>query len=125
MSQDAEAAEVVELGGCDGCALGCAVTCADGGADRASEARRVLVGSGLAVVILSVGPGLVARHAAVLVLGLTTAVLGLTVAVLSGLARRGRGHGGDRYARSAFRLLPFAVAGMVITGIGAVLTRLL
>jgi hypothetical protein len=76
-------------------------------------------------VILSVGPGLVARHAVVLVLGLISAVLGLTVALLSGLALRGRGNGGDRYARSAFRLLPFAVAGMVVTGVGAVLTRLL
>jgi hypothetical protein len=124
-AEPAEAAEVVDLRGCDACALGCAVACADGDDDRPREARRVLVGSGLAVVILSVGPGLVARHAVVAVLGLTSAVLGLMVALLSGLALRGRGPGGDRYARLAFRLLPFAVACMVTTGVGAVLTRLL
>jgi hypothetical protein len=125
MRQDAEAAEVVDLGGCDGCALGCAVSCAGGRDDRTNGSRQVLVGSGVAVVILSLGPGLVARQAVVLVLGLASAVLGLTVALLSVLALRAGGPGGDRYARTAFRLLPFAVAGMVSTGVGAVLTRLL
>jgi hypothetical protein len=125
MSQDAEATGVVELGGCGGCAFGCAVACADGRDDRASEARRVMIGSGVAVVILSVGPGLVARHAVVLVLALSSAVLGFAAALVSGLALRAGRPGGDRYARIAFRLLPLAVAGMVLTGVGAVLTWLL
>jgi hypothetical protein len=125
MSPDVDAAGVVELGGCDGCALGCAVACAGGRDDRASEARRVLIGSGLAVAILSVGPGLVARQAVVLFVALVSATLGLAVALLSGLALRAGRPVGDRYARLAFRLLPFGIAGMLLTGVAAVLARLL
>jgi hypothetical protein len=125
MSQDAESAAAIEPGGCDGCALGCAVACADGRDDRTGEARRVLVGSGLAVMILSLGPGLVARQAVVLVLALVSAAVGLTVALLSGLALRAGRPEGDRYARSGFRLLPFGIVGMLLTGVGAVLVRLL
>jgi hypothetical protein len=115
----------IELGGCEGCSLGCAVACGDDREDRALEARQVLLGSGLAVVLLSVGPALVARHTLVFGLGMVGALLGLSVAILAGLAVRVGRPAGDRPARLAFRLLPVGIAGMLLTGLGAVLARLL
>jgi hypothetical protein len=124
MSQDASTSDALDLGGCEGCALGCAVACADGREDRATAARRVLVGSGVGVLLLSLGPGLVARHAVVLVVGVVGTVLGALVALLAAIALVAGRPAGDRYARLAFRLLPPGIAGMLLTGIGAVLTRL-
>jgi hypothetical protein len=125
MSGEAGTPGTVDLGGCAGCSLGCAVACADGGDDRALEARQVLIGSGLAILVLGVGPGLVARHAFVLGVGILTALLGAFVAVLAVVAVRAGRPAGDRPARLAFRLLPLGVAGMLLTGVGAVLARLL
>jgi hypothetical protein len=115
----------VDLGGCGGCALGCAVTCADGGEDEAREARQVLVGSGVAILLLGLGPGLTARHPGVLALGALTAILGGAVAVLATVAVRAGRPAGDRPARLGFRLLPVGVAGMLFTAVGAVLARVL
>jgi hypothetical protein len=121
--------ELVELGGCDGCVRGCALGCAEawarGADDRALGSRQVLIGSGVAVVLLSVGPGLVARQPVVVGIGLLTALVGAGVAVLAALAVRAGRPGGDRRARQAFRLLPVGVVGMVLTWVGAVLARVL
>jgi hypothetical protein len=116
--------DVVDLGGCDGCALGCAVTCASGRPDRPRSARRVLVSSGLAAAVLALGPGLVARHPVWSTTGVATALVGLLVAALAAVAlRRGR-PAGDGPARAAYRLLGLAVVGVVATVLGAVVARL-
>jgi hypothetical protein len=115
----------VDLGGCGGCALGCAVTCAEGREDEALEARQVLIGSGVAVLLLGLGPGLTARHPWVLALGVLTAILGSAVAGLAAVAVRAGRPAGDRPARLGFRLLPAGVAGMLLTAVGAVVVRLL
>jgi hypothetical protein len=117
--------EAIDLGGCDGCALGCAVTCASGDEDRAVEARQVLIGSGAGVVLLSVGPGLVARNDLVLAVASLSVVLGALVAVLAALAVRAGRPAGDGRARLAFRLLPVAVLATAVTWVGAVIARLL
>jgi hypothetical protein len=85
----------------------------------------VLIGSGLALLLLGAGPGLAARHPGVLAVGLLTALLGAAVAVLASLAVGAGRPVGDRPARLAFRLLPVGVAGMVLTAVGAVVARLL
>jgi hypothetical protein len=115
----------VDLGGCEGCALSCAVTCATGDEDRSREARLVLIGSGVALVLLSVGPALVARQPLVGAVGLLTATLGAVAAVLAGVAVRLGRPRGDVVARSAFRILPTALVGMLSTWVGAVLARVL
>lgn len=125
MSRPTSGDEVVDLGGCEGCALGCAVACEGGRQERALEARRVLIGSGIALGILGVGPVLATRQAIVLSLGTVTVVLGLLVALLAGLAVRAGRPRGDRPARWAFRLLPAGVVTMVLAWVGAVLARLL
>jgi hypothetical protein len=116
--------ETVELGGCQGCSLGCAVACERGDEARAQEARQVLIGSGVGVVMLSIGPGLVARQPLVLAVAVVTAALGVLVAVLAGLAVRAGRPDGDVKARGGFHLLPAAMVGVLITWLGAVIARL-
>jgi hypothetical protein len=114
----------IDLGGCEGCALGCAVACESGDEVRAREARQVLIGSGVGVVMLSIGPGLVARQPLVLAVAVVTAALGVLVAVLAGLAVRAGRPDGDGTARGGFHLLPPAMVGVLITWLGAVVARL-
>ncbi len=108
----AEGGPVVDLGGCEGCGLGCAVACADGSAEPGIEARRLLIATGLgltllaAVVVVGTGGWLVA-------VGLALAALGLAVSLLAGLALRAGRPGGDRPARVAYRLVPVGVAGVL------------
>jgi hypothetical protein len=125
MSAGSVGDEATDLGGCGSCALSCAVACTSGDGDRAREARQVLIGSGAAIVLLSVGPALVARQPLVGTLGLLTATLGVVVAVLAGIAVRAGRPRGDGVARLAFRLLPLGLAGLLSTWVGAVLARLL
>jgi hypothetical protein len=112
--------DVVDLGGCDGCGLGCAVACATGGVDTAREARRVLVATGLALAVLAGAPALVTGAAWVLAAGLATLLAGLVTAGL-GLVALGRGRpAGDGAARLAYRLVPLGVAGLLVTWLGTV-----
>jgi hypothetical protein len=123
-AEDAARSDLVDLGGCEGCALGCAVTCEVGDEGRALSARQLLVASGLGAGVLGLGPGLVARHPVVTALGIVTALLGAAVAALAGLAvHRGR-PAGDPPARVAYRLLTVAVVGVLATGAGVLLVRL-
>jgi hypothetical protein len=117
--------EATDLGGCEGCALSCAVACTSGEGDRTREARQVLIGSGAAIVLLSVGPALVARQPLVGTLGLLAATLGAVVAVLAGVAVRAGRPRGDGVARFAFRLLPVGLAGLLSTWVGTVVARVL
>jgi hypothetical protein len=125
VSADPVGDAAVDLGGCDGCALTCAVTCATGDEDRSREARQVLIGSGVAIVLLSVGPALVARQPVVGALGLLTATLAAVAAVLAGVALRVGRPRGDGAARLAFRLLPVGLVGMLSTWVGVALARVL
>jgi hypothetical protein len=125
VSADPVGDAALDLGGCEGCALSCAVTCSTGDDDRVREARRVLIGSGVALLLLSVGPALVARQPLVAALGLLTAALGAVVAALAGVAVRAGRPRGDRVARLAFRLLPVGLVGMCSTWVGTALARVL
>jgi hypothetical protein len=125
VSADPVGDAAVDLGGCDGCALACAVTCATGDEDRTREARQVLIGSGVAIVLLSVGPALVAGQPVVGALGLLTATLAAVAAVLAGVALRVGRPRDDGAARLAFRLLPVGLVGMLSTWVGVALARVL
>jgi hypothetical protein len=123
-SEDPAPSDLLDLGSCGGCALGCAVACETGDDERALSARQLLVVSGLGAAVLGLGPGLVARHPVVTAIGVATALLGLTVAVLAGVSVRQGRPSGDVPARLAYRVLGLAVAGVLVTGAGAVLLRL-
>jgi hypothetical protein len=99
----------IDLGGCEGCGLGCAVACASDDGRPGREARRVLCATGLGIVLLALVPALLldgwARAA-----GAVGGGLGACITVLAALAlRRGR-PGGDGAARLAFRMVPVAMA---------------
>jgi len=114
----------VDLGGCSGCSLGCAVACSDGREDRATEARQTLVASGLAVVFLAIVPGLVSRSAVVQVVAAVGAFCGTVTLVAAAYAvRRGR-PAGDAAARLGYRVLPAGVAAMAATWVAALVARL-
>ncbi|MFA9445479.1 hypothetical protein [Egicoccus sp. AB-alg6-2] len=114
----------IDLGGCGGCSFGCAVACADGRRDRAEQARRTLVASGVALFFLAVVPGLVAGAVVVQAAAIAAASCGAAVAGSAAVAvRRGRPRG-DRPARFAYRVLPVAVALMVLTWAAAVVAHL-
>ena len=109
----------VDLGGCGGCGLGCAVTCDAPGTDVAIRARQVLIATGIALLLLSAVPGLVVGGWA-LVPAAATSAAGLVVALAAVLAlRRGRG-AGDGHARLAYRLVPVGMAGLLVTGVLAI-----
>ncbi|MBS3941719.1 MAG: hypothetical protein KG028_12245 [Actinobacteria bacterium] len=112
--------DAVDLGGCGGCSLGCAVSCADGREDRATDARQTLVASGVGILFLAVVPGLVVGALIVQALAFVAAWCGATTAALAALAvRRGRPEG-DRPARLAYRVLPAGVAAMTAAWLAAV-----
>ena len=116
--------DAVDLGGCGGCSLGCAVSCADGREDRATEARQTLVASGVGILFLAVVPGLVVGALVVQALAFTAAWCGATTSALAAVAvRRGR-PAGDRPARLAYRILPVGVAAMALTWLAAAATFL-
>jgi hypothetical protein len=107
---------VVDLGACEGCGLGCAVACAATRPGVAAEARRLLIATGAALVVLALVPASAGRvwlTAAALFL----AGLGAAVSVLAWLARRVAPGAGDRLARAAYRLLPVAVGGLLLAWI--------
>lgn len=119
MTTAGEPSDAVDLGGCGGCSLGCAVSCAGGREDRAAEARQVLVASGVGILFLAVVPGLVVGALVVQALAFVAAWCGVAITVLAATAvRRGR-PGGDRTARFAYRVLPVGVAAMAATWLGA------
>ncbi|MFA9428982.1 hypothetical protein [Egicoccus sp. AB-alg2] len=116
--------DTIDLGGCSGCSLGCAVACSDGREDRATEARQTLVASGVAVVFLAVVPGLVSRSLLVQALAALGAACGAaTLATAAYAVRRGR-PAGDRAARLGFRALPLGVAAMAATWVAALVVWL-
>lgn len=109
-----ESPDVVDLGGCDGCGLGCAVACASGQRDTARQARQVLVGTGVALLVLCGVPALIAPVGWLTALGALAAGLGLTVAGLAAVALASGRPDGDRWATTAYRLVPAGVGGMVV-----------
>lgn len=115
----AEGPDAVDLGGCDGCSLGCAVSCADGREDRATEARQTLVASGVAILFLAVVPGLVVGELVVQALAFVAAWCGAVTSGLAAVAVRRARPAGDRPARVAYRVLPAGVAAMALTWIAA------
>jgi hypothetical protein len=99
----------IDLGGCGGCGIGCAVACESDADNGGEDARRVLAATGVGILLLALLPGVVlggwGRAAAAAV-----GALGALVALLAVLAlRRGR-PAGDGPARLAFRLVPAGMA---------------
>jgi hypothetical protein len=114
----------VDVGGCDGCRLACASTCGQADDRRTRHVRLALAGTGVGTVVLSLGPGLVARQPVVLASAVIAVVLGAWVAGTSLLALRAGRPDGDPWAKRAFGVAPLAVAAMVLTAAGAVVARL-
>jgi hypothetical protein len=115
---------VVDLGGCDGCSLGCAVACADGSRDAAAEARRVLAATGIALLLLAGVAAVITTVGWVATLGAAVAALGGGVAALAGVALRAGRPAGDGPARMAFRAVPIGVAGLVAVWCATLVTWL-
>jgi hypothetical protein len=103
----------IDLGGCEGCGIGCAVACASDVDNAGQDARRVLSATGLGIVLLALVPVLLLDGWA-RALAAAGAALGTWIAVLAVLAlRRGR-PGGDGAARLAFRLVPLGMAALLV-----------
>jgi hypothetical protein len=107
--------DVVDLGGCEGCGLGCAIACASGQRDTARHARQVLAATGVALAVLAGVPAVVTAHAWITVLGTVAALAGAVTTVLAVAALRAGRPGGDAAARLAYRVMPLGVAGMAAT----------
>jgi hypothetical protein len=99
----------IDLGGCEGCGIGCAVACASDGDNPGRDARRVLSATGVGIVVLALVPVLLldgwARGVAVAGAG-----LGVWITVLAVVALRQGRPGGDGPARLAFRSVPAGMA---------------
>ena len=111
--------DAIDPGGCGGCSLGCAVSCADGREDRATEARQTLVASGVGILFLAVVPGLVVGALLVQALAFVAAWCGAATSVLAAVAVRHGRPDGDRPARLAYRVMPVGLAAMVLTWVAA------
>jgi hypothetical protein len=99
----------VDLGGCGGCGIGCAVACDRDAGNAGEEARRVLAATGVGILLLATVPGVVVGGLGLAAAGAVAGV-GALVALLAVLAlRRGR-PAGDGAARLAFRLVPAGMA---------------
>lgn len=109
----------VDLGGCDGCGLGCALTCASQSAGRVRRARGTLTATGLALLLLGSVPGVVVGSWA-RVPAAVAALLGVAVALLGAGSRRAHGARGDLAARWAYRLVPAGTAALLVTWLAAV-----
>jgi hypothetical protein len=107
----------VDLGGCGGCGLGCALTC--DASPRVGQARQVLAATGVALLVLGVVPGLVVGGWTLLPAALT-ALAGLLIAACGVHAARSEGSGAQASARVGFRVVPVGVLALGLTWLVAV-----
>jgi hypothetical protein len=118
-----EADPVVDLGGCGGCGIACAVACSNE-PEAAGQVRRTLLATGAAIAALALVPVAVGGTWLTAV-GLVLVVLGATVSVLAGVALRAGPATGQAAVQGAYRLLPLALGGLlaswVAVAVGAVL----
>ena len=111
---------------CDDCALsdsaGCCGAAHGAALLRSDRAVLALAGAVILVIVLAVLTVPSSRHPLVLAVALPTLLVAASVSVLGAFSLRRPGSTGDRSGARALRLLPVAVAGLLVSlGSGLVL----